>query len=248
MDSAAQTVEIIPEEVFPTLELMALANIVLPEDLGGHTDVRPERMKDAPKAKDVTIEEMLSFFKHRVLVKPTPAKRKRKRTPEATGSGEDDEDGTQTNKKKGKKTKKAPPAPKPAWMKEGAQIDDLIPILRLSEEDVVYVEISDAPAPYNEYSSKVVKQLLRLAKRLPSICTEFNVLSLKYYGKTYEIPLNGRSAPRGDGAKTQRRAMDAMNALAAIGCIPKMALLKDIGYGSNKAKEYLTMWAEGGNV
>lgn len=174
---------------------------------------------------------LLQLLKTRVLVKPRPPKKPRVKRAGATGL-----DGATKKRKRSKVNK-------PAWMAKGATLDDLIAVLDIQEgSEMVYVNVEAQQAPYNTFSTKVVRQLLRMAKKHPSMCSEWNTVALLHDSDFVSIPMNGRNAPRGAG-RSRQRAFDALNAFKSLGCEDvDVASLKDLGYGSSKAREFKAMW------
>jgi hypothetical protein len=184
--------------------------------------------------QDKANETLLELLKNRVLYKPKPLKKQKKpKEPKAT-------DGEAKDATRARKRAKAA---KPAWMMKGATLDDLVAVLDIQEgTDMVYVNIETQNAPYNTFGTKVVRQLLRMAKRHPSMCSEWNTVALMHDSRFINIPLNGRNAPRGAG-RSKLRAFEALDAFAALGCEDVgVSSLKDLGYGSSKAREFKAAW------
>lgn len=182
-------------------------------------------------AVDFTVQKTtLERIQSRVVVKPRrkSAKRKDRLSPSAA---------------KSKKIRKR--TPKPSWMMKQATVEDLIGILKLDAtkdgSDEVYIDVSEAPEPYNKLSMKVVRQLARKAREFPEICVAWNVLGLCDGSTNHHITLNGRNSPR-SGNAAMLRAYAALDTFHILGLNATTNSLKDLGFGSKKSTEYLTSW------
>ena len=136
---------------------------------------------------------------------------------------------------------------KPAWLKKDADLEALAEILSLwVSTDEVYVDLSEQEAPYNVFTLPIVRHLAKKARQFPEICVEWNVLGLSLSDEgstTYKIPLNGRNSTR-NGNAAKLRAYAALQTFSTMGFEPCTAnVLKDLGFGSKKATEYLKSWS-----
>lgn len=174
----------------------------------------------------------LSKVKSRVVVKPKRVRKSKKTV-------------------RFKTTKPRKRGPKPAWMLKSATVDDIVNVLMLVDDgNEVYINVSDQPEPFNKFTLPMVRHLAKKARKYPEICTEWNVLGLCTDGKVdeeptfHKIPLNGRNSVRaGDAAQTRaHQALDAFKDLGFEDCTTNV--LKDLGFGSKKATEYLQSWKE----
>jgi hypothetical protein len=184
---------------------------------------------DEPTVADLTDgeAELLNALQARILTKPK-TKKNRKRTADHLSEP--------TNKKQKR-------APKPAWLHKNAVLHDLLPILEIQDgSEMVYITVAEQCPPYNQFNTKIVRHILRMAKKHPSICSEWNTVTLQHDSDFVSIPLNGRNASRGAGL-SQNRAFSALNAITDLGCADVgVATLKDLGYGSSKAREFKALW------
>jgi len=185
-----------------------------------------------PESKlDETQASKLKFLLNRVLVKPKLPKNKR----------------VQRASRSGVKRAK----PKPTWLYKEADLEEMLSVIFTDEEtDQVYIDISAEAAPYNVYTTKIIRHFARKAKKYPSMCLEWNCIVFKHQDKDgndqmIPIPLGGRTARRSTQAALTRTHL-AFDGLRKLGIVsqPTVSMLKDFGYGSTKATVLKDSWKQ----
>jgi hypothetical protein len=168
--------------------------------------------------------------------KPPRKKRKRKLPPSDSKSKKEE---------KLKRMKKQNQQPK--WLSPTAVLSELITVLHIEGDSVIF-NIEDQPEPYNQYSTKIIRQFAKKARQYPQLCYDWNKIACRYNNETIVIPLNGRHATRSAG-DLQNRWNETYNAFMKLQ-IPKpgSSMLKDLGYGANAAYGLLTLWSKDDHV
>ena len=174
---------------------------------------------------------LLELIRRRVVTRPKKIKKAKKAQPLGGGGP----------KKRRRKAK----TPAPEWLSKDATLDDLVAVLEMDQKtDEIYVDVSNADAPYDTLTLPMVRHFIRKARTYPSMCSEWNTVALMHDDERVSIPMNGRSASRCNGAAGDRAyaAMDALADKLGFGDQITTNVLKDCGYGSKKAAQFRTQW------
>jgi hypothetical protein len=172
---------------------------------------------------------LLEIIQRRVLSRPKRTKKPKKM-----------EDPCNSPKKRRRRTK----PPLPAWLAKGATLDDMVSVLEMDQKsDEIYIDVSSCASPHDTLTLPMVRHFIRKARAYPSMCSEWNTVSIKHNGERLAIPMNGRNATRTDGAAATR-AYAAMDVFANKMDFKPITtnVLKDLGYGSKKAAQFRTQW------